>query len=74
LTLSRRQILTAGADIVLQSLPYLLEEFGIDSSEIQALVNEAIPSIHQGVIDAVSGSDDDILRKGQEVIVLNIFS
>jgi hypothetical protein len=61
-------------DIVLQSLPYLLQEFGIDSSEIQALVDEAIPLIHQGVIDAVSGSDDDVSTKGQEVIVLDIFS
>jgi hypothetical protein len=55
------------SDIVLQSLPYLLREFGVDSSEIQALVEEAIPLIHQGVIDAVSGSDDDILTKGQKV-------
>lgn len=62
------------SDIVQQSLPYLLQEFGIDSSEIQALVDEAIPLIHQGVIDAVSGSDGDVSAKSQEVIVLDIFS
>jgi hypothetical protein len=62
------------SDIVHQSLPYLLQEFGIDSSEIQALVDEAIPLIHQGIIDAVSGSDDDVSAEDREVIVLDIFS
>lgn len=62
------------SDIVLQSLPYLLQQFGIDSSEIQALVDEAIPLIHQGVIDAVSGSDDDVSAKSQKIIALDIFS
>jgi hypothetical protein len=62
------------SDIVYQSLPYLLQEFGIDSSKIQALVDEAIPLIHQGVVDAARGSDDDVSAKDREVIVLDIFA
>jgi hypothetical protein len=62
------------SDIVQQSLPYLLQEFGIDSSEVQALVDEAIPLIHQGVIDAVSGSENGVSTKDPKVIILDIFS
>ena len=44
-----------GRDVVEQSLPFLLSKFGVDDSEIQALVDEFIPLAHDAIIDAISG-------------------
>jgi hypothetical protein len=44
-----------GSDIVQQSLPFLLSEFGVDDGEIQALVDEFIPLGRDAIIDAISG-------------------
>jgi hypothetical protein len=43
------------SDVVQQSLPFLLSEFGVDDSDIQALVDEFVPLAHDAIIDAISG-------------------
>jgi hypothetical protein len=42
-----------------QSLPYLLQELGVDSNDIPSLVSEAIPLFLEAILDALTGDDSE---------------
>ena len=42
-----------------ESLPFLLQEFGVDDSDIPDLVTEAIPLIYSAIVEAIAGADTE---------------
>ncbi|KAK3632230.1 hypothetical protein LTR56_016471 [Elasticomyces elasticus] len=52
------------SDIMHQSLPGLLRQFGIDETEIQPLVDEYSSLAADAIVDAIVGSGGDVLKVG----------